>query len=354
MNTWPSVWRFVVCLSTVGFIFAGPALPAQKRPATVAELALYNGADRQQILEEGARKEGKLTFYTTHILNKLYVDAFQKKYPFIKVESWRASTNALLPRILEEHKSARHTVDVIEASQLVMLVTQKMGMLQPFYAPNLAFIEEDAITRAPGEGIFRATMRESGIGLACNTKLIAREELPKTYQDLLDPKWRGKGKVAIGFDTSGRSWMEAMLFAHGEEFVRRMANQNFDLHAVTSRGILDMMINGEYRLSPTIYDSHVSASKKKGAPVDWFPLEPVPVTLSQAALYRYTSRPHSALLFLDFEFSKESAEIMKATGYTSNRKDYAGEKSYKKYYGTETAEAEAKMAELFSRLFVKK
>jgi len=335
-------------------LLTGTAFAAAKKPMTAAELALYDGADRQQILEEGARKEGKLTFYTTHILNKLYVDAFQKKYPFIQVESWRASTNALLPRILEEYKSGRHIVDVIEASQLTMQVTQKMGILQPFYSPNVAYMEEEAIERAPGKGFLRVTLRESGIGLAYNTKLIAKEELPKAYPDLLDPKWKGKGKVAIAFDTGGRSWMEAMLATHGEDFVKRIASQNFDLHVVTSRGILDMIINGEYRLSPTIYDSHVWESKKKKAPVDWWPLEPVPVTLSQAALYKYVSHPYAALLFIDFEFSKESAEIMKTTGYTSNRKDYAGDKTYKKYYGAESAEEEAKNAELFSRLFIKK
>src|SRR5512147_2178650 len=73
------------------FICAGVAISATK-PTTVAELALYKGANRQQILEEGAKKEGKLTFYTTHVANKPLVDAFIKKYPFIKVDVWRADT----------------------------------------------------------------------------------------------------------------------------------------------------------------------------------------------------------------------------------------------------------------------
>jgi len=344
----------LVAALAVIFLFSGTAMPAAKKPTTVADLALYRGPDRQQMLEEGARKEGSLTFYTTHILNRPLVEAFQKKYPFIKVDVWRAADIALLPRILEEYKAGSYLCDVIEGTQLPMLVLQKEGIIQPFYVPNLIYIQEEAITKAPGEGTLRVATRESGIGLAYNTKLVAREELPKSYPDLLDPKWKGKGKVTIGFDISGRSWMQAMLATHGEEFVKRMANQNFDIQTVSSRGILDMIIAGEYLFSPTIFDSHVSESKKKGAPVDWLPLEPVPVNLGQLAFPRHSSHPHAALLFIDFELSQEGAELHKATGYSPTRKDVTGVKTYKKFYGAKTVEDQVKGAELFDKLFLNK
>lgn len=347
-------WRCSAAALVMIFLCAGTATPAARKPATMADLALYMGADRQQILEEGARKEQNLTFYTTHILNRPLVEAFQKKYPFIKVDVWRAADIALLPRILEEYKVGSYLCDVIEGTQLPMLVLQKEGIIQPFYVPNLIHIQEEAITKSFGEGALRVATRESGIGLAFNTKLITREELPKSYPDLLDPKWKGKGKVAIGFDISGRSWMQAMLVTHGEEFVRRMTDQSFDIQAVSSRGILDMIINGEYKFSPTIFDSHVSESKKKGAPVDWLALEPVPVNLGQLALPKHSSHPHAALLFIDFELSKEGAEIHKATGYSPTRKDVTGVKTYKKFYGAKTVEDQVKGAELFDKLFLKK
>lgn len=79
---------------------------APKRPDTMAELALYKGADRQQILEEGARKEGTITFYTSGILKlavRPVVDAFEKKYPFLKVMIWRATGGMeLVPRVTME------------------------------------------------------------------------------------------------------------------------------------------------------------------------------------------------------------------------------------------------------------
>ncbi|MFC1815294.1 ABC transporter substrate-binding protein [Thermodesulfobacteriota bacterium] len=334
------------------FVFAGNIVLADQKPKTVAEVALYKGADRQQILEEGARKEGKLTFYTTHILNPLHINAFRKKYPYIKVEVWRASGIKLLPRITEEYKVGRHICDLVEATQTGMMVLQKGGIVRPFYSPNLAYIEEGAIKKAQGGGVLAAGTRLSGIGMGYNTKLITKEEVPKTHQDLLDPKW--KGKMAIGAQWSGVSWMGSMLVTYGEDFVRRMAKQNFDVHMVSGRGILDMVIAGEYMFSPSMFDSHVWKSKEKGAPVDWLPIAPVPALLSQVALPKHPSSPHATLLLIDFYLSKEDAKISKATGYSPSRKDASGEKTYKKFYGAKSVKEKIKWDNLFNRLFLKR
>ena len=183
MHTRKRIGCLLVHVLAAVFVFTGIAMSAQKKPATVAELALYDGADRQQILEEGARKEGKLTFYTTSQEEAVYnpkLAAFQKKYPYIKVEMWRASSTNLLPRVVEEYMAGRNVVDIIELSQVSQLAMEDKGILQPFYSPNFAFIHEGAIRKAPGSGAFAAGFREGGYGLAYNTKLIARKEIPKT------------------------------------------------------------------------------------------------------------------------------------------------------------------------------
>lgn len=81
------------------------------------------------------------------------MDAFQKKYPFIKVEIWRAAVDTLISKIVEEYKAGKHLSDVIEGTQLAQMILQKEGIIQPFYSPNSAYIDEDAIIRAPSEGI---------------------------------------------------------------------------------------------------------------------------------------------------------------------------------------------------------
>jgi len=327
---------------------------ASKKPSTIDELALYNGPDRQQILEEGARKEGQLIFYTSlavPIVRPL-MSAFEKKYPYIKIVIWRAGGEALLPKILEEYKFGKHLCDVVEGTQLLMIMLAKAGILQPYYSPQMANIQEGSITKAPGKGAFAVAFRESGIGLGYNTKQINREQLPKTYQDLLDPKW--KGKVGIVAGNTGTSWMASMLATYGEDFVKRVAEQKFDMHMVSGRALCDMVINGEYMLSPTIFNSHVTDSKQKGAPVDWIPLEPVPVNVGQFSLPKHSSHPNAALLFMDFELSKESAEYYKTLGYDPTRLDVSGTKTYKKFYGPKDTEEVKKWDELFNRLFLNK
>ena len=346
----------LVCALVIVLVFTGTVMGAEKKPTTVAELALYQGADRQQILEEGAKKEGKLVFYTSGILKQAVrpvVDAFERKYPFIKVEIWRATGKQLVARVSEEYKGRKYLFDVLESTQVVVLPLREMGVFQPFYSPNLTDIEEEAAIKAPAGGVIHAAFRASGIGLGYNTKLVNKEELPKTYKDLLDPKW--KGKMAIPGSDTGVNWMGAMHHAHGEEFVKQVAKQNCDVHMVSGRALLDMVINGEYALSPSLFDSHVFKSKKQGAPCDWIPLEPVHVNVGQISLSKNAAHPHAALLFIDFELTKEGAEIHKAAGYSPFHKEVPPlAKAYKKYYGAESLEDVKRMHELFDKLFLKK
>ncbi|MFC1815156.1 ABC transporter substrate-binding protein [Thermodesulfobacteriota bacterium] len=346
-------WYLLVTVLIVSvFMLSGYVLSADQKPKTVAEIALYKGADRQQILEEGAKKEGKLAFYTTGTQAKYIAKAFQKKYPYIKVEIWRAGTRKFLPRILEEYKVGKYVVDVIGPTQAAEIVLEEAGLLQPFYSPELAYIEEDAIKRASGGSAFSAGHFQSGVSLGYNTKLIERDQLPKTYQDLLDPKWMGK--MAIVGSSTGVNWVGAMVAARGEEFVKQIAKQKFDIHMVSARALNDMIIAGEYAFSPTIYDSHVGKSKQMGAPVDWIPLDLVACNLGQIELPKHSVHPHAAMLYIDFDLSKMAGEIYKAEGYNSPRKDIISLRPYKKYYGYTSTEEVSKLNELFDKLFLKK
>jgi len=335
-------------------LLTGTAFALQKKPTTAADLALYQGTDRQQILEGGARKEGRITLYTTGIPQTLRpkVTAFEKKYPYIKVEVWRAGTNELVPKVFEEYLAGRHVVDIIEITQGGELALEERGIIQPFYSPNLAFIQDNAIRRAPGGAAFSAGHYENGHSLGYNTKLIPKTEVPKTYLDLLDPKW--KGKMAIPIDMTGKNWVGLMAETYGEDFVRRLAKQDIAIHALASVALLEMIANGEYALSPSIADAHVTESKKNGSPIDWAPLEPVYINLGQITLPQHPVNPHAALLYIDFDLSRETGEIYKAKGNVSPRKDIPGRTTYKKYYGPYSTKQLAHWNELFNQVFLKK
>ncbi len=348
-------WQSFVIVLTVALAFPGGGLSAANKP-TVADLALYQGADRQQILEAGARKEGKLVFYTTGTIEQSVgplVEAYKKKYPFMTVEIWRADTNALTSRIVEEFRAGKSAFDTVEGTQTNMMMLQKVGIVQPFYSPNLAHMEKEALTLAADGAAYAAVFRATGIGLGYNTKLIGKGQLPKTYQDLLDPKW--KGKMALAGSSTGTNWLGAILAAHGEEFVKRLSQQDFVVHMISGFALLNMVSNGEFALSPTIFDSHAIAAKAKGAPVDWLPLEPVHVNAGQIALAKEARHPHAAMLFIDFELSREGAEIQKSRGYAHLRKDVSSlTQPYKKYFGSDSIEEVRKAQALFNRAFLKK
>lgn len=344
----------VVVLAVIGGL-AGIALSASTKPMTVAELALYNGADRQQLLEEGAKKEGALLFYTTGILKQAVrpvVDAFQKKYPYIKVDIWRGETNNLVSRVFEEYKAGRSLADVIEVTQTGEIVLEEGGLLQSYSSPNLNQIEEGTIKNATGGGAFSAGHYQSGIGLGYNAKRITKAQVPKTYQDFLDQKW--KGKVAMVSGNTGVSWMGTVLETFGEQFVEKVAKQNFSVHAVSAMALLDMIINGEYDFAPTIMDSHVINAKKRGAPVEWVPIEPTPMYVGQIMLPKQTLHPYAAMLYIDFDLSKQAGEIYKANGYVSPRKDIAGERMYKKHYGPQSSKQVENWNKVFNKYFLQK
>lgn len=331
------------------------AFSAPKKPATMAELALYKGQDRLQILEEGARKEGKLTFYTAGALQAVrpVVDAFERKYPFLKVEVWRMSGGPMISRAIEEYKTGKYLVDAIEGTQNIMFVAQESGIVQPFYSPNLTQIDEEAITSASGNGASAVAFRLSGVGVGYNTKLISADQLPKTYQELLDPKW--KRKMVIGGGDTGVNWVALLYHTFGEEFLKKIVKQEFVMQMVTSTALLDLIVSGEYALSPVIIDSHVFAKQKSGAPVAWVPLEPVRVNLGQLALAKHAPHFHAALLFADFELSKASGEIQQSTGYDSFRKDLPPlGQHYKKFFGNPSAAGIKEEYDIYNRLFITK
>lgn len=328
------------------------ALSAARKPLTTAELALYNGTDRQQIMEEGAKKEGRLVLYTTAIVTQTVrpiVDAFQKKYPYIKVDVWRAGTTEMFPRLRQEFDAGKPVADVVETASAGGVMMHEAGMLQPFYAPNLAYIEEGAVSKAPG-GAFTAALWRTGISLGYNTKLIKKEEIPKTNQDLLHPKW--KGKIAIVGSNTGITWAGALLETYGEGFVKKIAEQKIAVHQVSARALLDMIISGEYAMSPTIRDAHVNKSKQDGAPVDWQALEPVPVSIGQILMPLHSPHPHAALLFIDFDLSRLCGDIYEANGYDSPRKDLQAVRNYQKHYGPWSTAQEKKWVDVFQKYFL--
>ena len=184
---------------------------AQSAPSSrVAEIATYQGADREQRLIEGAKKEKELTFYASIPPDDIAAlgSAFDKKYG-VKVKVWRADSESILQRIVNEAKARRYEVDIVSASSSALEPLYRENLLQEVRSPALADIIPEAI--APHRQWVAVYLNT--IVQAYNTNLVQKDSLPKTYQDLLRPEWKGK----LGIEAEDFDWFAQVVTDLGEE-----------------------------------------------------------------------------------------------------------------------------------------
>jgi iron(III) transport system substrate-binding protein len=289
---------------------------ARAEPKTVAEIANYAGADRQQILEAGARREGALMVYTTGVQAPTLIKRFKEIYPYIRVEVGLGGSTDTTRKLLEEYGAGTYQVDAFELATNGLIIPRDQGILQPFTSPEAATYESDAIEPRH----HWVSVRLGYTGLAFNTQKIDPAEAPRAYRDLLDPKWKGRMAMS-GSESTAVNWVGSMVLAEGEDFVRRLGAQQIRIYNASARAVANLMISGEVDLSPTIYLAHAESSRRKGAPLEWRAPGPVPVLDTVTAMAAKAPHPHAAMLFIDFLLSKEGQLIYRKLGYFSARED---------------------------------
>ena len=287
-------------------------------------LALYNlplawgQADATKRLIDGAKKEGKVVWYTALSIQdaEVLTKRFEQTYPFIKTETLRLVTDALLTKILTETKAGVHNSDVIEIPGIAGNILKKEGLFDKY-----ASTESNAYPAAmkdPG-GTWTSFFIHTLV-LVYNTQLVKKEELPRTYEDLINPKW--KGKVVLrdeDFETFGMM-LKVMGREKGMNFMRRLGGQGVDLRNSFTLAVQGVA-SGEIPLGMNLYGTHTEEFKKKGAPVDWVPMEFVLTTVEPLAVSARAPHPAAARLFIDFLLSKEAQSILRDRSRISSRPD---------------------------------
>jgi iron(III) transport system substrate-binding protein len=327
-------------------------------PMTLAQLALYQGADRETILLEGAKKEGAFTLYGSHTWYRTVAKEFEKKYPFLKVSEFRTDGRNLIKRAIEEIKAGQYIADVIATTGEQMDIMRREGVFQEHYTADARHYPDEVKVKGKS-GFIYIGHYETYNSLGFNTSLIPPAEAPKTMSDLLNPKW--KGKMSIVSTSTGTRWIGSTLESMGREFLEKLAEQDVKVQNMSGAALAGLVVSGEVPLSPTIFDANITQAKQKGAPVEWRPLEPVVTTVAYSGLTLKAPHPHAALLFLDYLHSKEGQQLIMKGGLWSPREDVGsvGQKFKKSYidekYSVE--EAEKKYAEwdgLMQRLFIRR
>ena len=308
-------------------ISAAPSWGQARRPRTLDELVSYSGADRHQILLEGAKGEGKIVWYTS--LSGVYrelVEHFKKKYPEISLEVYRAGSNDLTPRIINESQAKRPVADALESTPGLLMALRDRGLLKAYFSPELAKFPDEAKAKADGNRVYWVTDREAYMGFGYNTRLIAPNEVPKNYLDLLKPEL--KGKMAVTTESSTSRVIGAMIKHRGEEYVTKLRAQEIRLFKASSAGFLDLIAAGEVGGGPVVFRNQVLVKKENGAPVDWVPLDVAVVNAGGSAVVTNAPHPHAALLFTDFIIGAEGQKLMEQFRYGVAWKDYAFKREY--------------------------
>ena len=295
----------------------GQGAPERASAVSADEVALYEGPDRLQRLIDGAKTEGQITIYTSAQTSDLgpVVEAFERKYG-ITASLWRAGSEAVLNRALQENRAGRHTVDVVETNGPELESLHREGLLQRVTSPRHANLIAPAI-RPHGEWV---GTRLNVFVQAYNTNLVTEEELPRTWPDLLDPKWKGR----LGIEAEDSDWLAGVLGEIGEEQGRQLFEDIVATNGVSTRKghtlLTQLVVSGEVPLALTVYNYKAEQLKREGAPIDWFTIGNAIARPNGVGVVRTAPHPHAATLFYDFELSEEGQQIIATRDFVPTSK----------------------------------
>lgn len=288
------------------------ALAVPPSPALAAETYKPDAA-----LLAAAQKDGQVIWYTTLIVNQIVkpaIAAFEKQVPGVKVSFVRGNSTQLTTRLLTEFQAGNVQADVWNLTDGIAALGQAKA-IAPFDIPNSAELPQEFRDAAR---MWVAT-NLSTRSVAYNTDLIADKDAPRTYADLLAPRFKGKMVWNPTSLSGGVGFIGTVLKDMGEDkgmaYLRALARQAITPVPTSDRAVLDRVMAGEYAVGLEMTSSHVAASRKQGAPIRWVPISPVTTTLQLAGVVARAPHPAAARLFVDFLVSRAGQTVFRDHGY---------------------------------------
>jgi iron(III) transport system substrate-binding protein len=272
------------------------AAEAVKGQLSVAEMAAYQGADRHDRLVAAAKNEGgELSVYHVYPNLPVVMAAFTNKYG-IKIKAWRSGSEGVLRKVTSEARAGRFEVDVVQNNAPENEAAHREKLLQEVRSPYL----KDLIPEASPAHKEWVGITLDVFSAAYNTDKVKKDELPKSYQDLLDPKWKGR----LGIEADDHHWFGTLAATLGEKQTHKLFSDIVATNGISVRKghslLTNLVASGEVPLGLTVYSWNPEQLKQKGAPVEGHLLQPVIAQFSTIAMLKKAPHPYSALLFHDF------------------------------------------------------
>ena len=300
MNTRVRTALALLAFASIGIVPMQAVAQANESGALAARIALLEGPNRLQTLIEGAKKEGELTIYHSNVEDiPILTAAFTKKYG-IKVTSWRAGSEQVTQKVMAESQARRFKADLVDNNVLGVEALHREGLLQPANSP----FSNDLIPQArPAHKSWVGTTVDIFVA-GYNPQKIKPSELPMTYKDLLDPKWKDKLVV----EAEDYHWFATLKEELGQEQGTKLFK---DIVATNGISVLKghskmayFVVTGEVPLGLSLYHYKPMQMKAKGQAIDVHFIPPSIAHLRGIGLLKNAPNPHAAMLFYDFMISE--------------------------------------------------
>ena len=271
-----------------------------------------------QALIDAAKKEGTVVWYSTLIVNQLVrpvAEAFQAKYPGITVKYSRTPAGEMALKLQNEIRANSVQADVFDANSAFFRAMPLENLVE--YKPEAAAHYPDDLKDPKGR--FTA-VNVFTMATGINTNLVPEKDRPKTYEDLLDPKWKGKMAWTTDLTPNGPpGFIGNILVTMGEqkgmEYLEKLAKQDIAKVPASQRVVLDQVISGQYAIGLMIFNHHTVISAQKGAPTTWLKMEPLVSTGNYVGIIKNSPHPNAAKLFEEFLLSKEGQTVFQKANY---------------------------------------
>jgi iron(III) transport system substrate-binding protein len=273
-----------------------------------AHFAIGASAERERVLQ-GAKKEGRLMLYAGMDTDeaRLFTSEFAKKYPFIKPEIFRSSGEKIQQRFLVEHRASTHLADVFQASIIQVYQLRNLKLLARYTSDEAAGYRDGF--KDP-QGYWTALYQIPYV-IGYNTRLVPSKDAPASYEDLLNPRWKGW----IALETEEYQWfyhwMQILGRDKGLDFMKKFAGQNLQMRSGHTL-LAQLVAAGEVALATVVYSNRVERMKASGAPIDWVRFKgPTISAINAISIPDKAPHPNAAKLFVDFTLSNEGQNLLR-------------------------------------------
>jgi len=316
----PALLAFLAAGVCSLFVLFGATANASSVEERLDKLNRLPENSRTEAFEKEARREGEVVWYAAMASDRAgeVIKVFESKYPYLKVRFQPGGASRQIEQLLVEHRAKKQRADIINTRRSFVAVMATAGAIARYRTPLRAALREGF---ADKEGWVNGIYAQPRVFLY-NTRMVARDKAPQSFDDLLSPTWKEK----MAMDTTDYDWLASLIDFYGRskalEYAGKLAKQQLNFRRGPTL-LAQLAVAGEFPIVIDAFPEEVLQMKSAKAPADFVFSEPfVPVkTPTTVSISSGAPHPHAAALFVDFLLSKPGQDLLASQGRWASRRD---------------------------------